>query len=187
MRMPTRMTFAALVATVVAVAAAPTAIALQLRVLGLRPGDRFGIKQVYNGLGCTGRNLSPALRISGVPAHTKSLAITIYDPDAATQSGWWHWLLYNLPAKTRRLAQGAGSPGGKLPSGARQGPNDFGSRDYGGVCPPAGDRPHRYHVIVWALRVSRLPAPAGASAALIDYLIEANAFAHRTVIVRYGR
>ncbi len=188
MRMPTRMMFVGLAATLIALAAAPTAIAkLQVRVLSLQPGQRFGSNQVYNGFGCTGRNLSPALHISGVPAHTKSLAVTIHDPDAATQSGWWHWLLYDLPVKTRRLAEGAGSAGGKLPSGARQGPNDFGSRDYGGVCPPAGDRPHRYHVTLWALKVSSLAAPASASAALIDYLIEANAIAHRTVIVRYSR
>ena len=108
MRMPTRMMFVVLAATLIALAAAPTAIAkLQLRVLSLQPGQRFGSNQVYNGFGCTGRNLSPALHISGVPAHTKSLAVTIHDPDAATQSGWWHWLLYDLPVKTRRLTEGA--------------------------------------------------------------------------------
>ena len=97
-------------------------------------------------------------------------------------------LIHDLPVKTRRLAEGIGSAGGKLPSGARQGPNDFGSRDYGGLCPPARDRPHRYHVTLWALKVSSLlPAPVSASAALIDYLIEANAIAHRTVSVRYSR
>jgi Raf kinase inhibitor-like YbhB/YbcL family protein len=189
MRMPARTTLAALVAILVALVAAPAAIAkLQLRVLGLQPGHRFGISQVYNSFGCTGRNLSPALRISGVPAHTQSLAITIHDPDAATQSGWWHWLLYDLPATTRRLAEGAGSSKGTLlPAGARQGPNDFGALDYGGVCPPAGDHQHRYHVTLWALKVSTLAVPPGASAALIDYMIEANALAHRTVVVRYSR
>lgn len=189
MRMPARMTLAALVATLVALVAAPTAIAkLQLRVLGLQPGQRFGINQVYNGFGCTGHNLSPALRISGVPVHTESLAITIHDPDAATQSGWWHWLIYDLRTSTKQLAQGAGTPGrAPLPAGTRQGPNDFGTLGYGGVCPPAGDRPHRYHVTLWALKVSTLAAPPGASAALIDYMIEANAIAHRTVIVRYSR
>jgi phosphatidylethanolamine-binding protein (PEBP) family uncharacterized protein len=132
MRMPARMTLAALVATLVALVAAPTVIAkLQLRVPGLQPGQRFGINQVYNGFGCTGRNLSPALRISGVPVHTQSLAITIHDPDAATQSGWWHWLVYDLPARTSRLAEGAGAASGApLPRGSKQGPNDFGGLDY---------------------------------------------------------
>ena len=112
MRMPARMTLAALVATLVALVAAPTAIAkFQLRVLGLQPGQRFGINQVYNGFGCTGHNLSPALRISGLPVHTESLAITIHDPDAATQSGWWHWLIYDLRTSTKQLAEGAGTPG----------------------------------------------------------------------------
>ena len=108
-----RAAIAALVVSVVVLVVAPAAMArLGLRVLGLQPGDRFGADQVYNGFGCTGRNLSPALRISNVPVQAKSLAITIHDPDAATQSGWWHWLVYDLPAGTTRLAEGAGSARG---------------------------------------------------------------------------
>lgn len=189
MRTFSRIALVASVAALVALVAAPAAMArLRLRVLGLHAGNRFGPDQVYRGMGCTGRNLSPGLRIAGVPARTRSLAITIHDPDAATQSGWWHWLVYDLPAGTRRLAEGAGAAGGaSLPGRAKQGPNDLGKRAYMGPCPPAGDRPHRYRVTVWAEKVSRLGAPAGASAALIDYLIEANAIAHRTVVVRYSR
>jgi Raf kinase inhibitor-like YbhB/YbcL family protein len=188
MRAFTRAVLAVMVSLVVLVVAPAAMARLGLRVLGLQPGDRFGADQVYNGFGCTGGNLSPALRISNVPAQAKSLAITIHDPDAATQSGWWHWLIYDLPAGTRRLAEGAGSArGSALPAGAQQGPNDFGTRAYGGVCPPAGDRPHHYRVTVWALKDRRLGASTTASAALIDYLIEANAIAHRTVFVRYGR
>jgi len=189
MRTFARSAIAALVVSVVVLVVAPAAMArLGLRVLGLQPGDRFGADQVYNGFGCTGRNLSPALRISNVPAQAKSLAITIHDPNAATQSGWWHWLVYDLPVGTTRLAEGAGAArGGGLPAGALQGPNDFGARAYGGVCPPAGDRPHHYQVTVWALKERRLGAPTTASAALIDYLVEANAIAHRTVVVRYSR
>ena len=100
--------WASFLAFVVAFSAAPAIAKLQLHVLGLQRGGRFGIKQVYNGLGCHGRNLSPALRISGVPAGTKSLAVTMFDPDAPTQSGWWQWLAYDLPAGTRQLAEGAG-------------------------------------------------------------------------------
>ena len=126
--------------------------------------------------------------MGGVPAGAESLAVTIHDPDAPTQSGWWHWLVYDLPASTRTLAEGAGAVGGAaLPPGAQQGPNDFGERAYGGVCPPAGDPPHRYRVTLWALKVPNIAAPAGASAAFIDYLIESNAVAHRTLIVRYSR
>jgi Raf kinase inhibitor-like YbhB/YbcL family protein len=188
MRTFTRTAIAVMVVALVLVLAPAAMARLGLRVLGLQPGDRFGADQVYNGFGCTGGDLSPGLRISGVPAGAKSLAITIHDPDAATQSGWWHWLVYDLPAGTRSLAEGAGSARGSvLPAGAQQGPNDFGGRAYGGVCPPAGDRPHRYRVTVWALKDRRLGASATASAALIDYLIESNAIAHRTVVVRYSR
>ena len=191
MRSFERIALTMLVASFVALLVAPTAMAkLQLRVLGLQPGHRFGPDQVYNGFGCTGRNLSPALRISGAPTRTKSLAVTIHDPDAATQSGWWHWLVYDLPAPTRRLAEGAGAgavAGAGLPAGAHQGPSDFSKPAYGGVCPPSGDRAHRYRVTVWALKVPSIGAPAGASAALIDYLVETNAIAHRTVVVRYAR
>lgn len=187
MRSSARIAFVVLVATVIVLASAPTAMAkLRLRVLGLEPGHRFGGDQVFNGFGCTGGNLSPKLKIAGVPAGVESLAMTIHDPDAATQSGWWHWLVYDLPATTQRLAEGASSRGG-LPEAAQQGPNDFGERAYGGVCPPAGDRAHRYRVTLWALKVSTLGAPTGASAALIDYLIEADAVAHSTVVVRYAR
>lgn len=164
---------------------------LRLQVGGLNHG-RFGINQVYDKLGCVGGNMSPELLISGVPKAAKSLAITVFDPDAPTQSGWWHWLVYDLPPGTTRLKQDASKTG--LPSDPQhhpaQGPNDFGSTVYGGVCPPAGSPPHHYRVTVWALKVvslAPLGAQAGASAALIDYLIETNAIAHRTVTVRYSR
>jgi Raf kinase inhibitor-like YbhB/YbcL family protein len=113
------------------------------------------------------------------------LAVTIFDPDAPTQSGWWHWLAYDLPATTTSLAENASATG--LPTAAKQGPNDFGTVGFGGVCPPAGAPAHHYRVTVWALNTATLGAPAGSSAALIDYLIEGDAIAHRTEVVRYGR
>jgi Raf kinase inhibitor-like YbhB/YbcL family protein len=158
---------------------------LGLQVVGLEPGHRFGLDQVYNGFGCTGKDESPELRITGVPAAAQSLAITIYDPDAPTQSGWWHWLVYDLPTTTTHLVENASVTG--LPHGVAQGPNDFGTTRYGGVCPPAGSPAHHYRVTVWALNVSALGAPTGASAAFISYLIEADTIAHRTVVVKYSR
>jgi Raf kinase inhibitor-like YbhB/YbcL family protein len=161
---------------------------LRLHVLGLRPDGHFGHNQVYDGLGCKWRNLSPAVRISGAPTRTKSLAITIFDPDVPNQSGRWQRLVYDLPAQTTHLAQGAGATGdARLPAGARQGPNDYGAHSYGGPCPPAGTPAHRYRVILWALKVRTLGGPTDASAALISLLIERDAIAHRTVVVPYGR
>ena len=165
---------------------------LRLQVGGLDHGQRFGSHQVYDQLGCHGGNMSPQLLISGVPKAAESLAITIFDPDAPTQSGWWHWLVYDLPPGTTELRENASKTG--LPGDHKhhpaQGPNDFGSNVYGGVCPPAGSPAHHYRVTVWALKVTSLAplgAKSGASAALIDYLIEANAIAHRSVTVRYSR
>lgn len=180
---------AAVTVSLVALASASAAPAgLELHVLGLQRSGRFGINQVYKGLGCKGRDLSPALRLSGAPVATKSLAITIFDPDVGNQSGWWQWLVYNLPANTSHLAEGAGATGGAgLPAGARQGPNDYGARNYGGPCPPAGAPAHRYRVILWALKVRRLGVPANATAALISVTIVRNAITHRTVVVPYGR
>jgi len=99
--------------------------------------------QVFNGMGCTGGNTSPALAWTGAPAAAKSFAVTIYDPDAPTGSGWWHWVVYNLPATTTSLPAGAGDASKNLlPAGAVQGNTDFGAPGYGGACPPAGDKPH---------------------------------------------
>jgi Raf kinase inhibitor-like YbhB/YbcL family protein len=193
MRILTRGALAISLAACVSLVLAATTIAkhgpphgrLGLQVMGLQPGDRFGIDQVYNSFGCTGKDESPGLRISGVPASAKSLAVTIFDPNAPTQSGWWHWLVYDLPMTTTNLGENASAAG--LPQGAKQGPNDFGTIGYGGVCPAQGSPPHHYRVTVWALKIAQLGAPTDSTAALIDYLIEANAITHRTVIVKYSR
>ncbi len=169
---------------------------LRIHVEGLAPGHTFGIDQVYKGFWCNGGNQSPALRISGVPTGTGSLAITIFDPDAPTQSGWWHWLVYDLPASTTDLAENASAiptgHAGALPASAAQGPNDFGGSTpdvYGGVCPPQGAPAHHYRVTVWALPASSLAqygVNSYSSAAYIDYVLEGNATAHDTEIVKYG-
>ena len=97
----------------------------------IKPGATLADAQVFNGFGCSGKNVSPELKWSGAPAGTKSFAVTVYDPDAPTGSGWWHWVVYNLPAD-----------GKGLPAGAVQGRTDFGANAFGGACPPQGDKPH---------------------------------------------
>jgi hypothetical protein len=154
----------------------------------IAPGTRLGSAQVFNGFGCTGQNISPALKWSGAPAGTKSYAVTVYDPDAPTGSGWWHWVVYNLPANVTELPEGAGAAGNaNLPAGAAQGRTDFGTTAFGGACPPVGDAPHRYVFTVHALKVEKLELPADATAALIGYMLHANGLGKASFTALYGR
>lgn len=150
-------------------------------------GKALTNKQVFKGFGCDGENVSPQLSWSGAPAGTKSFAISVYDPDAPTGSGWWHWTLVNLPATTNELPAGAGSSGGKLPAGAAQGRTDFGQAGFGGACPPAGDKPHRYQFTVWALKADKLPVDENASGAMVGFMLNANALGKATLTATYGR
>ncbi len=142
--------------------------------------------QEYKGFGCNGDNLSPALEWKNVPAGTKSFAVTVFDPDAPTGSGWWHWVVYDIPASATGLPAGAVvlAP---LPAGAKQGRNDYGERNYGGACPPAGDRAHHYIFTVHALKVDKLNVPEDASAALIGFNIQANRLGLAKMTTTYSR
>lgn len=142
----------------------------------------------FNGFGCSGENKSPALKWSGAPNGTKSFAVTMYDPDAPTGSGWWHWVVINIPADVTELAANAGAlNSATLPKGAVQGRTDFGTAAWGGACPPPGDKPHRYIFTVYALKAERLDVPADATAAMTGYMIHANAIGKATFTARYGR
>lgn len=152
------------------------------------PGGMLTNEQVYDGFGCTGENVSPALAWSDAPAGTKSFALMVHDLDAPTGSGWWHWVVYNLPASAHSLPAGAGSADGKhLPAGAAQGRTDFGTIGYGGACPPQGDKPHRYEFRLYALKVGKLEVPAEATAALIGFMVKANALGMAETHAIYGR
>jgi Raf kinase inhibitor-like YbhB/YbcL family protein len=154
----------------------------------LRQGESLASAQVYDGFGCTGSNRSPILRWSFAPAGTKSFAVTVYDPDAPTGSGWWHWLVYNIPSETNILVGGAGTLGGHgLPRGAIMGRNDFGANAYGGACPPPGHRAHRYLFAVHALKVERINLPTDASAAMIGFMINSNSIATARILATFGR
>ncbi len=147
---------------------------------------RVTAAHVFNGMGCTGQNISPALNWSNAPAGTKSFAVTAYDPDAPTGSGWWHWVMYNIPATATGLAPGAGN-GRDAPRGSQQGNTDFGSKGYGGPCPPVGDKPHHYHFTVFALKVDKLDVPGNATSAMIGYNLNANKLATARVTALYAR
>jgi Raf kinase inhibitor-like YbhB/YbcL family protein len=147
---------------------------------------RVTMSHVFNGMGCSGQNISPALQWYNPPAGTRSFAVTAYDPDAPTGSGWWHWVMYNIPAGTTGLPAGAGN-GRNAPRGSAQGQTDFGTKGYGGPCPPAGDRPHHYHFTVFALKVDKLDIPGNATAAYVGFNLNANKLATARVTALYAR
>ena len=170
------------------IGATAQAAGFTLKSPDIKPGATLADTFVFNGFGCSGGNKSPALEWSGAPAGTKSYALTVYDPDAPTGSGWWHWVVYNIPADAKALAAGAGTPdGGGLPKGSAQGRTDFGSAGFGGACPPPGDKPHRYVFTVYALKADKIDVPADASAALIGFMIHGNMLGKASLTAKYGR
>lgn len=151
----------------------------------LKDGGRLPEAQVFNGMGYTGGNRSPHLAWEGAPEGTQSFVVTLYDPDAPTGSGWWHWVVVNIPATVQELAAGAGS-GGNLPAGALQTRTDFGAAGYGGAAPPPGPA-HHYIFTVHALKVPRLDLDAQASAAMVGFMAHMNGLAKATLTVTYGK
>ncbi|NDV14159.1 YbhB/YbcL family Raf kinase inhibitor-like protein [Crenobacter caeni] len=152
----------------------------------LGEGVPLSSAQVFQGMGCEGGNRSPALRWDNPPAGTRSFALTVYDPDAPTGSGWWHWLVVNLPANARALPEGA-SPKAGLPAGTLEIATDFGQPGYGGACPPPGHGMHRYQFTVWALDTDRLPLKADSQAALAGFLLNQHALGKATITATYAR
>jgi Raf kinase inhibitor-like YbhB/YbcL family protein len=151
-------------------------------------GKPIADAQVFDSFGCSGANVSPELAWEGAPVEARSFAVTMYDPDAPTGSGFWHWLVFDIPADTHRLASDAGDTKTQLlPAGARQGSNDFGLPGYAGPCPPPGSGPHRYFVRVHALKVARLDVAPGATAAVIGFYINANTIATTQLMAVYER
>jgi Raf kinase inhibitor-like YbhB/YbcL family protein len=180
---------AVLVASLVALSSAGAQkSSLKLTSTDVHEGKSLAAAQVYNGMGCTGSNVSPALSWSGAPAGTKSFAITMYDPDAPTGSGWWHWVVYNIPASATSLAAGAGDPKKNLlPAGATQGNTDMGAPGYGGACPPPKDKPHHYHITLFALDTDKLDVPANATAAYVGFNMHAHTLAKTQLTALYSR
>lgn len=154
----------------------------------LVPGGRLGDAQVLQGFGCDGGNLSPKLSWENSPEDTGSYAVTVYDPDAPTGSGWWHWVIFNIPAGVTSLPEGAGTQSsGLAPKASVQSRTDFGTPGYGGGCPPEGDLDHRYVFTVHALDTPHLDLDAQASGAMVGFFIHRHTIAKASLTVSYSR
>lgn len=164
-------------------------MALQITSTDFYDGDYLGPDHILAeeyGFGCAGGNRSPQLSWSGAPEGTASYALTCYDPDAPTGSGFWHWVVVNIPAEVTELATGAGDGSG-IPSGALQTRTDFGQPGYGGPCPPEGDHPHRYLFTVHAVGVAELPVDAGTMPAVVGFMLHFNTLEKASLMGLYKR
>jgi Raf kinase inhibitor-like YbhB/YbcL family protein len=149
-------------------------------------GVQMGDEQVYNSFGMSGENISPQLTWSGFPAETKSFAVTCYDPDAPTGSGFWHWLAIDVPVSVTSLPSGAGAASGGLPAGSFHVRNDYGTKDFGGAAPPAGDPPHRYVFAVHALDVDTLGIDSDVTPAVAGFNLRFHTLARGLLVPVYG-
>jgi Raf kinase inhibitor-like YbhB/YbcL family protein len=162
----------------------------------------FANQYILNGFGCTGGNISPALVWANPPAGTKSFSLNVYDPDAPSGSGFWHWAVYNIPPTTTSLPRGAGNSAATLPAPAFGGNTDFldtgatgGNGNYGGPCPPTGDAPHRYIFTLYALGVDNVQVAGGVpmtgTAGLYGFVLNkgigTGLLAKTSFIATYGR
>jgi Raf kinase inhibitor-like YbhB/YbcL family protein len=161
----------------------PASHALDIKVLGATD-SYLTSKHEFNGFGCKGENLSPVIHITNLPKETKSIAITVFDPDAPTGGGWWHWLAINIPVSKTKLTLGDKELG-KL--GVTQTLNSYGASAFGGPCPPKGDTPHRYIFTVFALKVKKLDLKESTTPNIVGYNLNANSIVKATSTLLYGR
>src|SRR6201991_1216991 len=147
-------------------------------------GQPLAKPQVSGIMGAGGEDVSPQLSWSGFPAETRSFAVTVYDPDAPTASGFWHWAVANLPADVTELPADVGS-GSNLPGDALTLVNDAGQRRFIGAAPPPGHGPHRYYVAVHAVDVDKLELPEDASPAFLGFNLFQHAIARAYIVGTY--
>lgn len=151
-------------------------------------GGEATINEEFNGFGCTGKNQSPQLSWKNAPEGTQSFAITMYDPDAPTGSGWWHWVVFDIPSNTNALASGAGNIALNLtPKGTIQSITDYGANGYGGPCPPKGHGLHQYIITVHALKSATLGLNESTNPAVVGYNLWNNTLAKSSIVTYYKR
>jgi len=164
--------------------ASQSALAMGVSSPDVAPGSTIGKAQVYRD--CHGSNISPAINWTGVPKDAKSLVVTIYDRDVS--GGYWHWIVYDIPANATGLPQGAGGKKGKgLPDGAKQGANSYGNHEYDGPCPPAGQAPHHYQFTIWGMSVKNADPTFVDNAIWFASYLHQHAMAKATFEASYGR
>jgi len=151
-------------------------------------GGEATINEEFNGFGCTGENESPQLSWKNAPEGTKSFAVTMYDPDAPTGSGWWHWVVFDIPANTNELVSGAGNPKLNLtPEDVIQSITDYGANGYGGPCPPEGHGLHQYIITVHALKTESLGLKESTNPAVVGFYLWNNTLAKASIVTYYQR
>ena len=151
-------------------------------------GGNATLTQEFNGFGCVGKNESPQLSWDNAPEGTKSFAVTMYDPDAPTGSGWWHWVVFDIPANIKELKANAGNPEAKLmPGGAIQSLTNYGAKGYGGPCPPEGHGIHQYIITVYALKTDKLGIDENTNPAIAGYYLWSNTIAKASIVTYYQR
>lgn len=154
----------------------------------IKNGASLDIAQVANGFGCAGKNISPALTWQNAPVNSKSFVVTVYDPDAPTGSGFWHWVVFNIPATAKGLPQAVGTTEkAALPAGAIQSRTDMGVPGFFGACPPQGDKLHRYQFTVYALDVESLPLTADTTPAVVGFNVHFHTLAKAQLEAVYQR
>jgi Raf kinase inhibitor-like YbhB/YbcL family protein len=151
-------------------------------------GGNATTQEEFNGFGCTGENVSPQLSWSNAPEGTKSFAITMYDPDAPTGSGWWHWVVFDIPHDINELVENAGNiEAGFMSEKAIQSTTNYGVSGYGGPCPPEDHGIHQYVITVHALKVDKLGLDENTNPAIVGYYIWSNTIAKASIVTYYER
>ncbi|MDF1879878.1 YbhB/YbcL family Raf kinase inhibitor-like protein [Sulfurimonas sp. MAG313] len=144
---------------------------------------QLSINEVFNGFGCKGQNISPELSWKNAPKGTKSFALSVYDPDAPTGSGWWHWLVFNIDSKIDGFEKGIDLSA----TSAIESMTDFGTSGFGGACPPKGDKAHQYIFTIYALDIKHIDLKKEANPALVGFYINAHTLSKASLIAYYAR